>query len=500
MGRVGDGVAQVNAEIDSRPGMGGMQAGVRAGWRMSYLLALLPAAMLAGLMVRRVWDVDIFWQLKLGELILARGGPLHTEPFAALHLGEPLPAVAWAGQALMAAVRLVGGWTLLRLFDALCWLGGFWAIATACYRKGASLPAVSLGLVLAFMAALPTASIRPQSFACLCFGLLLALQRLGLRPAITIALGVPLLFAWQNLHPSVSVGVLALGLLAAADWLAWLRDRTRPMPLAASVLAITGAAAIFATPDGFAILGISARNTEASITIGASEWLPLWLPANHMNAVPVLLAALLALRLVLRHRERTDAGELALALVLLVLTLTAYRFVLFWAVAMVPVIARAATGPNIDLRPRPRVFVLPVAVVALLTPVLLPTRFVETLPLAAIERLKQEHRRGTVYADFPYGGSIIDAGYPDWRVAYDGRYYRYTTEEWQYNGGIENGIVPLVDVVRKWRPVAFVLDSHHNAPLADELARNARWRRIYAKDGFVVYVRRFAYGPNDWNR
>src|SRR3546814_5999997 len=59
----------------------------------SWLLALVPAAMLLSLLLRRVWDVDIFWQLKLGELILARHGPVRTEPFSALHLGEPLTTI-----------------------------------------------------------------------------------------------------------------------------------------------------------------------------------------------------------------------------------------------------------------------------------------------------------------------------------------------------------------------------------------------------------------------
>lgn len=458
--------------------------------RAGILLALVPAAMLLALLLRTVWDVDIFWQLKLGELILDQGGPISREPFAALHLGEPLPAVAWAGQAVMAAVRRLGGWNLLRVTDALCWLGGFWVVAAACHRRGAPLHAVMLALLLAFMAALPTASIRPQSFACLCFGLLLALQRLGLRPALTIALGAPLLVIWQNLHPSVSVAVIAMGLTALPGWAAWLRDRSRPLPAAPTVLALVGTAATFATPDGVSILQTSALNAQASIAIGASEWLPLWISGNRSNAVPVLVVALLAMRLCLSNRSRVDAGELAVAIGLLLLTLTAYRFVLFWAVAMVPVIARAAGEPNRERRTSPAKVLLPILLIAVITPLLAPTRFAETLPLPALERLRREGVHGTIYGDFPFGGGIIDAGYPDWHVAYDGRYYRYARKEWQYNGGIENGIVPLVDVIAKWNPAAFVLDEYHNAPLAGELARSPQWRRIWSQRGIVVYVPR----------
>ncbi|WP_235037496.1 MULTISPECIES: hypothetical protein [unclassified Novosphingobium] len=458
------------------------------------LLAWVPAVMLLALLLRTVWDVDIFWQLKLGELILDRAGPVSREPFSALHLDEPLPSVAWAGQALMALARRVGGWNLLRVVDAMCWLGGFWAVAAACRLRGAAMSAIMLALVLTFIAALPTASIRPQSFACLCFGLLLALQRLGLRPLLTIALGGPLLVAWQNLHPSVSVGVIAMGLAALPGWLAWLTGRSRSLPVAPTALAVIGVAAVFATPDGISIIQTSATNAEASIAIGASEWLPLWISGNRSNAVPVLVTVLLAARLVMADRRRIDASELAVAIGLLLMTVTAYRFVLFWAVAMVPVIARAGARPDdkggVSTGIGVAMVVVPILLVALFAPLLAPTRFAATLPLAAVERLRKEGVQGTVYGDFPFGGAIIDAGYPAWHVAYDGRYYRYSRKEWQYNGGIENGIVPLVDVVHKWQPAAFILDEKHNAPLAGELAHSREWRRIWAQDGIVVYVPR----------
>ncbi|MFK4872985.1 hypothetical protein [Novosphingobium sp. ZW T3_23] len=461
--------------------------------RLALAAMLVPAAMLAVLLLRRVWDVDIFWQLKLGEIILAHGGPISREPFAALHLGEPLPAVGWLAQASMALVRRIGGWDALRLYDALCWLGGFWAVAAACRVRGASREAVALSLILVFMAALPTASIRPQSYAALCFGLLLALQRLRLRPLATVALGSLLLLLWQNLHPSVSVAALALGLQAAVGAVAWLRDRTRPLPLAPAVLTFVAIGAMFATPDGFSILSISATNAEMSLAIGASEWRPLWIESNWINAVPVLVTVAVAIGLLLRGRRSVDPFELLLALALFALTLTAYRFVLFWAIAMVPVIARAASW-NSEPRDRhmPRwISFAAVAFVAVSLPLLAPTRFAPSLPLEALAHLKRQGLRGTIYADFPYGGAVIDMGWPAWRVAYDGRYYRYAREEWRYNGGIENGYVPLVDVIAKWHPAAFVIQEEHNAPLAGELARSRRWQRIYrGPDGVVVFVRR----------
>jgi hypothetical protein len=165
----------------------------------------MPSIMLAAVLLRPIWDVDIFWQFKLGELILAHGGPLRQEPFAATHLGQSMPTFAWLGQAVMAAVRHAAGWTGLRVFDAFCWLGGFLAVAWACRRRSDSALGVLMALAIAFLAGVPTASLRPQSFAALCFGLLLALLRLELKPWRTALLAVPLLLVWQKRHRSLQV-------------------------------------------------------------------------------------------------------------------------------------------------------------------------------------------------------------------------------------------------------------------------------------------------------
>lgn len=82
------------------------------------IVPLALAAMLLLLLLRPIYDVDIFWQCKLGELILASRGLILTEPFAATHRGEPLPSLAWLGQAVYVQVRLFGGWPALRSFDA----------------------------------------------------------------------------------------------------------------------------------------------------------------------------------------------------------------------------------------------------------------------------------------------------------------------------------------------------------------------------------------------
>lgn len=440
----------------------------------TFALVAFPAVSLLLLIARPVWDVDIFWQLKLGELILENGGPVLNEPFAASHAGEPLPSLAWAAQALYAGLRLLGGWSLLRTIDALCWLGGFWFAGWSAYRRGASASGVALGLILALVVTLPSASLRPQSLAVLCFGGLIALVFSSLRTAWKLVLGAALLVAWQNLHPSVTVAAVWLGVMAGTDWVQLLHCRARRFPWVLTALCVFAALAIFATPEGTRIIAISAVNAKLSSHIGVSEWLPLWHPANYKLGLAVGFVALWMFAMVFRSR-RFAANELLSMLVLLVLSSVIARFVLFWAVALVPIIALALPR-GVEPSP-PRWLIAPTLIAALLA-IILPIRFSPQLPLQEVAALRATGIVGTVYAHFPWGGALIDAGYPVWRVAYDGRYYRYTAAEWNAYFAASNGDMQLSEIEARWRPSAFLLDPVWNAPLITALRADRRWREL----------------------
>jgi hypothetical protein len=457
---------------------------------------LIPALLLLYLLSRAIWDVDIFWQLRLGDMILQTGAPVAREPFAATHLGEPLPAVGWLGQAVFAGVRRLGGWSGLNVFNALIWLGGFWAPSAACRCRSGDLVAAAVALALGVMPALPAASLRPQSFAVLGFGLLLALLRLNLSPIRTLLLAVPLFVVWQNLHPSVSVAALALGATAAVAWVRAWRRRRAQAPWLLTGLAVAAALSMFATPLGFSILPVSAANARASIAIGVSEWLPLSAPLNRALAYLVLIAGGLAGVVLLLKRRRIDWEELAPAVVLFLATLIAYRFVVFWAIALVPPIARVLAD---DLPARRSSRAEPVgAVAAAAAAVALalwvsPAHFDGSLPMRGIQALKATGVKGVVFPYFPWGGPLVDAGYPDWRVAFDGRYYRYTPAEWRLYDQARTGALGPADLDRHYHPAAYLLEPGYNAVLIAALRAQPRtWREVYADAQCVAFVRRAA--------
>lgn len=451
------------------------------------MLAAIPALVLIAVLWRPVWDVDIFWQLKLGELILARHGPVPLEPFAVTHLRDPLPAFAWAGQAAMALVRLWGGWDLLRVINGLCWAGAFWLAAAAAVARGASREMAAVALAVALLIAVPGASIRPQSLAMLAFGLVLWLSgRSGplWRRAGLIGL---VLVIWQNAHPSVPVALAWFGTAAAVAWLGWLRGRA-PVPVEVTLLAVLSAVALVLTPDGLGYFRTAAANTAISQAFRVTEWLPLWAPENAVAAVSVAIAAIVTGLLLRRAGGRPDWGIVVPWLVLLALTVLSARLAMFWVIALVPVLGPVLpriASPATPRWPAPALVVLAIPAVVLLR----PTAFRETIPVAQLAALHQTGLRGTVFAHFPWGGAVIDRGYPQWRVAFDGRYYRYPPAEWNRYLAAAAGDPVLARLTAAYRPVAWVLSPDWTPGLIAELrADRQHWREFSADRTAVIFV------------
>lgn len=458
-------------------------------------LFLTPLALLFVLLLRPIFDVDIFWQLRLGEMILHSGELVTKEPFAATHLGEALPPLAWLGQVVLATARLLGGWTGLRIFDAIIWLGGLSAIAFACRRRGAAPSATSLALVIGFVVTLPAAagSIRPESFAALSFCLLLALLRLELSPARTLMMAAPLLVVWQNLHPSVSVAVIALGATASVAWLRHFLHPGSARPWLLSALTGIAAMSVFATPLGISIIRVAAVNAESSIALGVSEWLPLWAPINRISAWLLILASLFVGFFLVRNRQRINWEELAPAVALFIMTLMVSRFLLFWGIALIPVLARILSAPESPRQKSSRGLLIgPIALAGTISLALFvsPTQFNKSLPLEGIKKLRGTGVTGTVFAHVPWGGAVIDSGYPDWTVAYDGRYYRYTPTEWQRYKQTVRGDVGPKELDQIYHPAAYLLSPEVNHALVAALrAEPETWREVYADSKSVVFIR-----------
>jgi hypothetical protein len=343
--------------------------------------------------------------------------------------------------------------------------------------------------VLCLLMAMPFAGVRPQSFAVLGLGALMLLLRPGvaLRPALIG--GALVLVLWQNLHPSVSLAAAYLGARTAAGWLRHRTGHRAAPPWAETLLLPLAGLALIATPAGFDVFGMATLNARMSTAMGATEWLSVFDPQNR-PFLPILLVLNGGVfALLWAARRELDPEALAGALVFLVMALVAGRFVLFWALALVPVI----TGGGRSAAPLDRLALLIFAAGAALLGGAALARpaavFAPDLPIAAVDRLAVRGAAGTVYASYPFGGLVADRGGGRFHVAFDGRYYRYTMAEWDLCRAAMAGRVDLSQLVRRYRPVAWLLSPAMDQSLIAALrARPQDWDEVKVDGVAVLFV------------
>lgn len=416
--------------------------------------------------------------------MLDTGRLVTREPFAASHLGEPLVPMSALAQVLLAAVRRWAGWRGVQVMDALCWTGGFLAAGLAARRRGASPAGVAIAPFVCLAIALPFSGLRPQSFAVLCFGLLVLLlaQDCPLRRLLPAA--AVLLVVWQNLHPSVSIAVVWLGARAGIGWLLRFAGKRTVLPWAETALTVIAALAMFATPAGVDILAVSVSNAAMSAFMGATEWLSPFDPGSRAFLPQLLVLNGLALALLVWRRRAVRLEDALSALVFLALGMVSARFLLFWALAaVVPLAGRDGDG-KADAREWllfPAGLLVALVVAMAKGPVAMPPNY----PASGLASLRAAGVQGSIYATFGFGGAAIDAG---WQVALDGRYYRYDKAEWAEVKAIRDGRVDLAALQARFHPSAWLVDVSLEPALVEALRRDPHWRQVQSDGVSAAFV------------
>ena len=200
----------------------------------------VAVALLGVLVFKLINDTDVFWQIRLGQITLEEGRIPHFDRFTYTHAGAPAPPIGWLAQTLFASLYGLGGWRLTRAVHQFALVGSLLVAAATCRRDLTSSLSVAVAMAIAFLVILSNGDLRPQSFGLLCFAILLALAR-GPRPLrVKLVVAAPLLVVWQNMHPSVVLGVVALSALGRGRS-CWTEERSeQPLQFGRSGSSRTG--------------------------------------------------------------------------------------------------------------------------------------------------------------------------------------------------------------------------------------------------------------------
>ena len=162
-------------------------------------------------------------------------------------------------------------------------------------------------------------------------------------------------------------------------------------------------------------------------------------------------ALIFSLVLLVRLRFAIEAGDFCVFAVMTLIALTASRFILFWSLAMVPIwaswIERAKPVGLFDWQPdrpmKPAAFlpgILLGVFLAFGVPLVLGCPFFShEIPFAGIAHLKKVLPSGRIYNYREWGGPLILANSPAWRVAIDGRLWAFDRGEWNDYSAIAPG-------------------------------------------------------------
>jgi hypothetical protein len=187
------------------------------------LSILAFAALVAFLCAFKVDDVDVWWHLKAGELMVRTGAWIKTDPFAYTREGQPYSATyEWLAQIIFYVVHAAGGATALIVLRTALVAMTFFLLALI------TRPALWIALPIALLGAarvLPSLTDRPHLFTYVLLAtfLLMATRILdaGGKPTRrdTIAL-VVLEVLWVNLHGGAALLGLAVwgALLLQVAW------------------------------------------------------------------------------------------------------------------------------------------------------------------------------------------------------------------------------------------------------------------------------------------
>jgi len=288
-------------------------------------------AMIALLGARPLFAVDLFWHLKLGDVIGATGAIPETDLFSAVHPDSPWIQFQWLWEWLASEIVAAGGLTGLRLAQAATLTLGFGALY-AIVRRGQGPVVAALIVALALLFLGDRFRVRPDGVNILGFVAALPILLGGWRRAGRgLLLGTGLLGAlWSNLHGGgslllvVMTGAVATGALVDA-----LRDPTdanRRARQASISLFFAATAGVLANPILFdGLVHFVQIFGAATSRIPNPEWEWTWRflqegsHAHHFGValLPTLIAIGWGLERALAWRERAwragDVGEALLS-------------------------------------------------------------------------------------------------------------------------------------------------------------------------------------------
>jgi hypothetical protein len=453
-------------------------------WR---LLAIVAAAGGVLLATRPLSDPDIWWHVRLGDLIRSHGVP-HHELWSYPILGDPWHPTAWLTDVLLSTLHDVGGWRAIVLFKVVASAG----ILVMLYRQVVPRARAELTAPV-FVIALASIGVffneRPQLLS---FLLILVVGPWAVRFATTghwrAWPWVAITYLWCNLHGWWVLGPALLG-LGAVSWVVQSHfSRSSLITLSkAAGIGVIAALTTMATPVGPALtfqpLAVHAIAPEIT------EWQPTSLLGNAPLGFALLLLCLLVSWAVAPPKQ---VGLLVFSLGAIAFSFVAVRNVAPVTLLLAPIVAQAAGaafGPLLDRRPPSLVPVWVGVAAGTVTAALVVTAAFArpavdpTIPWRIVHQLDALPGPKHVVADFLLSG-ILTGEAPSASVAMD-------TRVDNYSASYAHRYLAMLQMGNHWERTFAEADPNYvvlvtESGLRQYLQHDRHWVVMTRDNGFVL--------------
>jgi hypothetical protein len=458
-----------------------------------WLLVLLGATVVATNAVACRWwlSSDGWYSIVYGREIVRHGLP-HHDTLTLLGSGRAWLDQQWLAHVALYAVAALGGPKLACLVTSFLFSAAFLAAVVHSRRRGASLFALLVVAVPAWLYA--TAVVQAEVFSRVFFLLLLVL--LGAesrRRTHRVWLVFPLLCLWANVHGAVVLGAGLVGLLG-------LIELGRRRTLRGFALVVAPWPCLLATPYGLSTVDYY------RVTIFSSsfhQYLGPWMPPVPFSIAggPFFVLTLIATAIVARGHMRLTAFELAALGVTLLAALEARRSIAWFAVACVLFLPAALQRELVPrpLRVRARLpfavaavasaFALAAVAQAAIAPQSSYMPIYDTRAADFAASFARVHPAARIWANDPLGDWLVYQEPQLWgRIAYDARWEQLTPRQ----------LVALHTFLYRLGPdwksplrgySLVLLNRWHYKWLLGPLERDRRFRVVYRDESTVALER-----------
>ena len=477
---------------------------MRINLRQTFVFILFMSLFVMTL--RPIADPDFWWHLRTGQLIAETGAIPHTDPYSYTKLGQPWITHEWLSELLIYGIHKVGGIWLLVLIFSLIITAAFLLVYLR-FPAGTRPYVAGFTLLLGALATAPTWGVRPQMVSLLLFSLfLLLLDRYQQSRRLKFLLPLPFLtMLWVNLHAGYLLGLAAVGIYLAGDFVGLILELVGNKQPAFKHLFVLGGVlaacllAAMANPNGYHILLYPFETlTSQSMQQFIQEWFS---PDFHQMEWQPLAGMLLALiGAGMLGKKPISATKILLTIFFAYAALRSMRNVPLFVAAAAPVLGEQI-GSFLRIQPEVQApkRIIRWAITFLLVFGILGAglRFVQVVqeqaktessnfPKAAVDWMIKNQPEGNLFNAYGWGGYLIWRLYPEYPVYIDGRADVYGDGFIFAFVSAHNGEQGWQETLHKY-DVRLVL-VEQDSGLANVLRQSQGWKKVYEDLQSVIFV------------